>query len=748
MPLKYKILAIIALTVAVSASASMVIWEASVPHASHLAIAGVSIAGMSMLLFLLLTTQRRADQLDERSGELDFLKRELEHTVNTLQHRNEEIEQSERRYRTLVDQQDNIILRKLMDGRLTLVNDSFCKAFGVKREEALGRIFSARLNPDERNEHPAPASTAPGDAAQKYTQCVQTAMGWRWITWEDQIIRDDRGRLCEIQSVGRDVTEWHRLEAALREARDRAEGANRAKSMFLATMSHEIRTPMNGVIGMTGLLLNTPLTPEQRSYATAVRDSGEALLGIINDILDFSKIESGAMVLEDVEFVPRALIESVAELLSQRCAEKGIEIVTYAHPRFSGNFISDEGRVRQILLNLAGNAVKFTDHGGVRISMQADEDPGFIRFEVADTGIGIAEEALPRIFAEFTQADSSLARRYGGTGLGLAITQRLVKALGGRIGVSSTLGKGSRFWFTLPARRAPGQVEVAPALGGVRVLVHTAFPGLSEVLVQQLCDAGADAFAARGLSALETALAGGTFQLLIMDARASNAPPGEVLVRLKARLQGVKSIVLISPTERSALPAFQSSGFDGYLIKPVRLQSLLRRVRAVLDGERAVDADERVATGDRKGGAIVRSLRVLVAEDNRINVMLATAMLGKLGHTVDTVGNGREALEALAARPYDIVLMDVHMPEMDGLEATRRIREAERSGRRKTRTPIVALTASTLEGDRQVCIDAGMDDFLAKPLDPVALTAVFERFAPAPTRAEAATGGTTRAHMQ
>ena len=748
MPLKYKILAIIALTVAVSASASMVIWEASVPHASHLAIAGVSIAGMSMLLFLLLTTQRRADQLDERSGELDFLKRELEHTVNTLQHRNEEIEQSERRYRTLVDQQGNIILRKLMDGRLTLVNDSFCKAFGVKREEALGRIFSARLNPDERNEHPAPASTAPGDAAQKYTQCVQTAMGWRWITWEDQIIRDDRGRLCEIQSVGRDVTEWHRLEAALREARDRAEGANRAKSMFLATMSHEIRTPMNGVIGMTGLLLNTPLTPEQRSYATAVRDSGEALLGIINDILDFSKIESGAMVLEDVEFVPRALIESVAELLSQRCAEKGIEIVTYAHPRFSGNFISDEGRVRQILLNLAGNAVKFTDHGGVRISMQADEDPGFIRFEVADTGIGIAEEALPRIFAEFTQADSSLARRYGGTGLGLAITQRLVKALGGRIGVSSTLGKGSRFWFTLPARRAPGQVEVAPALGGVRVLVHTAFPGLSEVLVQQLCDAGADAFAARGLSALETALAGGTFQLLIMDARASNAPPGEVLVRLKARLQGVKSIVLISPTERSALPAFQSSGFDGYLIKPVRLQSLLRRVRAVLDGERAVDADERVATGDRKGGAIARSLRVLVAEDNRINVMLATAMLGKLGHTVDTVGNGREALEALAARPYDIVLMDVHMPEMDGLEATRRIREAERSGRRKTRTPIVALTASTLEGDRQVCIDAGMDDFLAKPLDPVALTAVFERFAPAPTRTEAATAGTTRAHMQ
>jgi len=747
-PLKYKILAVIALTVAVSASASMVLWEGSVPNASVLAVAGVSIGGMSMLLFLLLGTQRRADQLDERSGELDFLKRELEHTVNTLQHRNQEIELSERRYRTLVDQQGNIILRKLMDGRLTLVNDAFCRAFGVKREEALGRVFSARLNPDEESGQPGRASSTPGDTEQKYTQCIQTATGWRWISWEDQIIRDDRGRICEIQSVGRDVTEWHGLEAALREARDRAEGANRAKSMFLATMSHEIRTPMNGVIGMTGLLLNTTLTPEQRSYATAVRDSGEALLGIINDILDFSKIESGAMVLEDVEFVPRTLIESVAELLSQRCAEKGIEIVTYSHPRFSGNFISDEGRVRQILLNLAGNAVKFTDQGGVRISMQADEDPGFIRFEVADTGIGIAEEALPRIFAEFTQADSSLARRYGGTGLGLAITQRLVRALGGRIGVSSSLGKGSRFWFTLPARRAPGQAQATPALGGVRVLVHTAFSGLSEVLVQQLCDAGADAFAARGLAALETALAGGTFQLLIMDARASNAPPGEVLVRLKARLQGVKSIVLISPNERSALPAFQSSGFDGYLIKPVRLQSLLRRIRAVLDGERTVDADDRVATSDRKVLATARSLRVLVAEDNRINIMLATAMLGKLGHTVDTVGNGREALEALAARPYDIVLMDVHMPEMDGLEATRRIREAEKTGRRKTRTPIVALTASTLEGDRQVCLDAGMDDFLAKPLDPVALSAVFERFTPAPTRAEAAIAGTTQARTQ
>ncbi len=730
MPSMRSLLSIIVLAVALAACGIMLFWNGSGPHLSLLANAGVSVIGFAVLLSLLLTAQRRAEKLDERTVELASLKRELESTVNVLQHRNQEIEVSERRYRTLVDQQGNIILRKSVEGRLTLVNDAFCRTFGVKREDALGRIFAPRLHPDEVSEPPRRADGSMDEAGPRYTQCTQTASGWRWITWEDQAIWDDRGRLSEIQSVGRDVTEWHRLEAALRDARDKAEGANRAKSMFLATMSHEIRTPMNGVIGMTGLLLDTPLTPEQRSYATAVRDSGEALLGIINDILDFSKIESGAMVLEDVEFAPRTMIESVAELLSQRCAEKGIEIVTYAHPRFAGNFISDEGRVRQILLNLAGNAVKFTDQGGVRISMQPDEHAGFIRFEVSDTGIGIPEESLSSIFAEFTQADSSLARRYGGTGLGLAITQRLVAALGGHIGVTSTVGKGSRFWFTLPARRAPGNVEPGPSLSGVRVLVHTAFSGLSEVLVQQLCDAGADAFASKGLAALETALAGGTFNLLIMDARTSNAPTAEILVRLKARLQGVRSIVLISPKERSALPALQSSGFDAYLVKPVRQLSLLRRVRAVLDGERSIDPDERIASTVKEADAPKRGLRVLVAEDNRINVMLATALLGKLGHVVDTVGNGREALEALGTRPYDIVLMDVHMPEMDGLEATRRIRDAEKGGRRKGRTPIVALTASTLEGDRQVCIDAGMDDFLAKPLDPQALTAVFERYAP------------------
>lgn len=729
-------LALAALLVALAASASVVAWHSSGMAPGPAMTAAIALAGISCLLYALFNAYQRVQALDNRSGELARVKLELESSVRALQQRHRELQASETRYRGLVEQQGDVILRRLPDGRLSFVNDSFCRTFNMSRERALGRPFIPTLNPGEKSEQPPSLQGQTSSHRLLYQQCVQTLAGWRWFAWEDHVIRSETGLATEVQSIGRDITDQKKMEMELREARDKAEEASRAKSMFLATMSHEIRTPMNGVIGMTGLLLDTSLSPEQRSYATAVRESGEALLNIINDILDFSKIESGTMPMEDTVFSPRNVIESVSELLSQRCTEKGIEIATYVHPRFASNILSDEGRVRQILLNLAGNAVKFTDTGGVRISAQPDSDPNFIRFEVADTGIGISQESLPRIFQEFTQADSSLARRYGGTGLGLAITQRLVQALGGSVGVQSTIGKGSRFWFTLPIKRATGVPESLPSLTGVRVLVYAAFQGLSETLVRQLCDAGADAFAAKGIAAAETALASGSFDVLLMDTRTTNAPPAEILVRLKARLQGVKSIVLLPAKERAFLPTLQSSGFDAYLIKPIRQVSLVKRIAAVVSGSQAYDSDD-VAEGRIELQPQEQiSLRVLVAEDNRINVMLANALLSKMGHRVDTVANGREALEAMARVPYDFVLMDVHMPEMDGLEATQRIRQGEASGRRKIRTPIVALTASTLEVDRQICIDAGMDDFLAKPLDPAALRAVFERLGPkqAPTQ--------------
>ena len=723
-------LAVAALLVALAASASLAAWQGVLLAPGLGTTAAIALAGIACMLFALFQVYQRLHISDTRSGELARVKLELENTVRALKQRHRELQASETRYRGLVEQQGDVILRRLADGRVSFANDSFCRTFNVSRERTMGRPFIPLLSPDERSEQPPSVTGQTSSHRLLYQQCVHTNAGWRWFAWEDYVIRNENGLMTELQSIGRDITDQKKMENELRDARDKAEDANRAKSMFLATMSHEIRTPMNGVIGMTGLLLDTPLSPEQKSYATAVRESGEALLNIINDILDFSKIESGTMPMEDTPFSPRNVIESVSELLSQRCAEKGIEIATYVHARFASNILSDEGRVRQILLNLAGNAVKFTDAGGVRISAQPDADSNFIRFEVADTGIGISEKALPNIFQEFTQADNSLARRYGGTGLGLAITQRLVQALGGAVGVQSTFGKGSRFWFTLPIKRAPGVVEPLPSLTGIRVLVYAAFQGLSETLVRQLCDAGADAFSAKGIAAAETALASGSFNVLLMDTRATNAPPAEILVRLKARLQGVKSILLLPAKERSLLPTLQSSGFDAYLIKPIRQASLVKRVAAVVSGSQAYDADDAIEGRIELQTQEQISLRVLVAEDNRINVMLANALLSKMGHRVDTVANGREALEAMARVPYDFVLMDVHMPEMDGLEATQRIRQGESSGRRKTRTPIVALTASTLECDRQICIDAGMDDFLTKPLDPVALRAVFDKLGP------------------
>ncbi len=710
----------------------------SVLNPGPAAIAFVALAGLAILFMALLESRRRIHALDLHSGELARVKVELETTVRALQQRHRELQSSEQRYRGLVEQMGDVILRKLPDGRLTFVNDAFSRTFGLSRERALGRLFRPEFHPDEKVIEPPTLSSHLSMGRLHYDQRLRTTQGWRWFAWEDYVIRNDTGQVTEIQSVARDITEQKELELALRDARDKAEDANRAKSMFLAVMSHEIRTPMNGVIGMAGLLLDTPLSPEQRSYAGAVRESGEALLDIINDILDFSKIESGAMAMEETAFSPRTLIESVSELLAHRCFEKSIDIATYAHARLSGQILADEGRVRQVLLNLAGNAVKFTENGGVRISAVPDADPRFIRFEVADTGIGISEEALPKIFQEFTQADSSLARKFGGTGLGLAITQRLVSAMGGQLGATSQLGKGSRFWFTLPMKRAPGAEVQESILTGVRALVLTAFPGLSEFVVRQLCEAGADAFAAKGAAAAETALASGSFNVLLIDHRSGSAPAAELLVRLKAKLQGVKTIVLLPATDRAALPSLKSAGFDGYLIKPVRRASLIQRVAALLGAPDAEPSDAFVPDDQAAPPSVEpQGMRILVAEDNRINVMLATSLLGKMGHRVDTVANGREAIEALTRAPYDLVLMDVHMPEMDGLEATRRIRHAESVGRRRGRMPIVALTASTLEGDRQVCIDAGMDDFLAKPLNPEALRSVLSRYMPKPVPAAA-----------
>lgn len=700
----------------------------------------LALAGLFAVLMLAFVDMlRRYDQQETELDAASASRAEQDVALRALQNRNREVFASEQRFRGLVEAQGDVILRRSADGRLSFVNDAFCIVFGVTREQVLGQRFDFQADLEQRL--PLGSLEASGGQPRvRYDQRIKTRGVWRWFTWEDYVIRGDHGAVTETQSVGRDITEQKQLEAALRDARDRAEQASKAKTMFLATMSHEIRTPMNGVLGMAGLLLDTKLTPEQKTYARAVRQSGEALLDIINDILDFSKIESGAMTLEETVFAPHSLIESVAELLAPRADEKGIDITAYTHPRAMARILGDEGRVRQILINLAGNAVKFTDSGGVRISAAPDADQKFMRFEVIDTGVGISKDAQARIFEVFVQADSSLARKYGGTGLGLAISRKVVTAMGGDIGLESTPGKGSKFWFTIPFKRAQPTEASAPLAtlpGGVKVLTVTQFPGVGDVIVRQLCDASADAFSARGLAAADTALASGSFRIVICDPAIGGARTTELVSRGKRRDPQLRAIVLLNAQERTKLADLTRDGFDAYLIKPVRPESLIARVSKLLNGERDSDRPQAdTSTPIETAIASPEGMRILMAEDNRINVLLATNLLTKMGHRVDTVGDGKEALEALARAPYDLVLMDVHMPEMDGLEATRRIRRAESStrsqrGRPNFRTPIVALTANAMEGDRQVCLDAGMDDFLTKPLDLEALRAILKRYSPA-----------------
>jgi PAS domain S-box-containing protein len=413
---------------------------------------GLTVAAVLLLLFE--DTRRKFKRLNEQRQRLSELTDRMAQSLETLNEMNAELRESEERYRGLVESQDDLIARHDPAGALTFVNDAYCAKFGRSRESLLGTAFQPQLAPD----------SPPQDAEESrrrlqrppyrmwHDERVMTAEGWRWIAWEDYAIRDGRGNLREIQAVGRDVTESKEVERALAAARDAAEAASRAKSRFLATISHEIRTPMNGILGMTGLLLDTRLTPEQRNYAQAVR-------ALINDILDFSKIEAGRIDLELVDFELEPAVERVAELLSTRATQKGIDISTVIAPDVPTSLRGDQGRLRQVLLNLAGNAVKFTQSGGVciEVSLAAqDAHHSRLRFAVVDTGIGIAPQARDKLFQEFTQVDDSQSRRFGGSGLGLAISRGLVELMGGTIGVDSVEGRGSTFWCEIGfERRGP-----------------------------------------------------------------------------------------------------------------------------------------------------------------------------------------------------------------------------------------------------------------------------------------------------
>jgi PAS domain S-box-containing protein len=668
----------------------------------------------------------------------------LERGLEALKDIQWEIRENEARYRDLLDNQADLILRRDAQGCLTFVNQAFCRVFGIDRSALLGRPFAPRVLDGEKATPLAPGSAL---RQQRYAQEIETARGPRWFEWEEHTVPAHEAAVPEVQCLGRDITERRRAEAELKEARKQAEAANRAKSRFLAAMSHEIRTPMNGILGMTSLLGDTELSPEQRTYAHAIERSARTLLTLIDEILDFSKIEADKLQLNSGPLAIDECVQGVVELLAPKAYEKSIDIAWAVDPALPRPLLGDEVRLRQIVTNLVGNAIKFTDAGGVLVTVgrtrtsrrpSAKEDVD-IAIAVEDTGIGIGSEALPALFSEFEQADAAVRRRQGGTGLGLAISRRLARAMGGDIQVTSLSGRGSIFTATMRLKRA-GEATQMPESGaapGISQHVLLALDGSTERRALRLSLEGAGIpveecqVASAGTLAAAAADAGEPFTTLIVDGRSGRERAGELLAGARAAAQaGVQGVVVLDTAAKADFAQFRDAGFDAYLVRPVRAQSVLTRVGL---GQEPSEPAPLVAERQLQ---FVAAPSVLLVEDNDINALLARRMLEKVGCKVVHCVNGREAVEAFRRvlagtdRGYDIVLMDAHMPVLDGLEATRVIKElyaARHDGSNKA-PPIIAVTANAFDEDRRRCLEAGMDDYLAKPFDREELHRLLERW--------------------
>ena len=561
-------------------------------------------------------------------------------------------------------------------------------------------------------------------------------------------LQDKNGRVTGLAGIGRDITHLKRIQAEMQTAREAAEAASLSKSEFLANMSHEIRTPLNGIMGMTDLALGTELTAEQREYLETVRMSGDSLLTVINEILDFSKIEAGKIDLEAVDFNLRDWLESTLKTMALRADEKGLELLCEIAPDVPEMLRGDSSRLRQIVVNLVGNAIKFTESGEVVVKVQAESKRGkgyVLAFSVTDTGIGIPKEKLGLIFDPFSQVDSSTTRKYGGTGLGLTISARLVGMMGGKIWVESEEGRGSQFHFTAKLSGADNkEIKVGTAaspefLHDVRVLVVDDNATNRRILEGMLLRWQMKPTSVNGGKAALAELgaahdANQPYGLILTDMNMPDMDGFELVdaIRCRPELSTATIMMLTSSGHRGDAARCQELGIAAYLLKPIRQSELREAIARVLGAqpqEGAIPLITRYSLQDaREPGS---SLKILLAEDNLVNQRLAVRLLEKRGHRVMVAANGVEALRALEKEPFDLVFMDVQMPEMDGLEATAAIRDKERGTGRHQQ--VVALTAHAMKGDREKCLAAGMDDYLTKPIRPVELDQVLERYISART---------------